>query len=42
MIPGAGHFLQIDRPEATCAAILDYLGHSGTSVEKTHGSTDFA
>lgn len=25
-IPGAGHFLQVDQPEAVTAAILDYLG----------------
>jgi pimeloyl-ACP methyl ester carboxylesterase len=25
-IPGAGHFLQVDQPEAVCAAILGYLG----------------
>jgi pimeloyl-ACP methyl ester carboxylesterase len=24
-IPGAGHFLQVDQPEAVCEAILDYL-----------------
>lgn len=24
-IPGAGHFLQVDQPEAVCAAVLDYL-----------------
>jgi pimeloyl-ACP methyl ester carboxylesterase len=24
-IPGAGHFLQVDQPEAVCAAILEYL-----------------
>jgi pimeloyl-ACP methyl ester carboxylesterase len=26
MIPAAGHFLQIERPDATAAAVLDYLG----------------
>lgn len=25
IVPGAGHFLQVDQPEAVCAAILDYL-----------------
>lgn len=25
IIPGAGHFLLVDQPEAACAAILDYL-----------------
>lgn len=25
-ISGAGHFLQVDRPDAVCAAILEYLG----------------
>ena len=24
-VPGAGHFLQVDQPEAVCAAILEYL-----------------
>lgn len=26
IIPGAGHFLQVDQPDAVSAAILDYLG----------------
>ncbi|WP_172830462.1 alpha/beta fold hydrolase [Mycobacterium asiaticum] len=25
IIAGAGHFLQVDQPEAVCSAILDYL-----------------
>ena len=38
----AGHFLQIDQPQAVCEAILEYLGSEQTHVERTGGSGDFA
>jgi pimeloyl-ACP methyl ester carboxylesterase len=31
VIEEAGHFLQLDRPDAVCAAILDYLGHDAAA-----------
>jgi hypothetical protein len=27
MVPSVGHFLQIEQPEVTAEAVLDYLGH---------------
>lgn len=27
IIPGAGHFSELDQPAAVCDAILDYLNH---------------
>jgi pimeloyl-ACP methyl ester carboxylesterase len=34
-IPGAGHFLQVDQPEAVCAAIFDYLKVEGLRSSET-------